>query len=91
MWSMFTVGSLGVGASDGLRASPDFPDEARPLIGPRFRFRGSAVEPSSRAVLVGGARWSPRSAARRNDLRSPPGPWGRVHRQPRTGPADRAG
>ncbi len=41
------AGFLGVGVSDWLRASPDFPDEARPLIGPRFGsgFGCGVVEP----------------------------------------------
>jgi len=51
-----------------LRATPDFPDEARPLIGPRFGsgFGWGAVR-CWRAEQGGALA----SAARRNDLRSP--------------------
>ncbi len=73
------------GSDQWLRASPDFPDEARPLIGPRFR---SGVRLRSRQAVrcwraeQGGA--PERSDAERPS--QPDGPHGRVHEQPNPPP-----
>jgi hypothetical protein len=69
--SMFMVGSWGCWCLRGVEGEPRLPRRGSPSDSVPVLVRGSAVEPSSRAVLAGGARWSTRRAARMNDLRSP--------------------
>ncbi len=64
-----------------VRASPDFPDEARPLIGPRFAsgFGCGAVKPCG----VGGrSKVEPLERSEAERPSQPDGPDGRVHHQP---------
>ena len=62
---------LGVLCLRWVESEPRLPRRGSPSDSVPGLVRGSAVEPSSRSVSAGGARWSPRSAARRNDLRRP--------------------
>jgi len=86
-----------VGLRDGClvpprgEGEPRLPRRGSPSDSVPGLVRGSAVEPSSRAVLAGGARWSPRKRSAKERPSQPAGPWGRVHQQPSTGPRAGAG